>query len=347
MKLPGKMGRKSPLSRCCRYPGVMIVALLLLLAAGSWVRADWKKPREALERRVVVGDMRIYYTLQGENAFPFGVDPARRETEATRRLEALTAQLQRADEFYRKVLGLTPPLVGEIFRRQGVGSIDLHILRLEGKKGSAGDASIDYRYRHFPGREPALTITLSSSWQAENLTPAHELFHSYQYGYTYFKNGWYLEGMARSLENPFREGRPVKTSPLPGTEEQLAELQTLAYRADRFWNRLFYLCDPGCAGVPLGDDGSYLLPAGGFCGAELLREVLVQLGRADREAAREFGVDPLNWPEREQRAARNNPYLLLGLRRAMDRQCAPLDSRSELQLFHRLLKEPEDSVTGH
>jgi len=42
-----------------------------------------------------------------------------------------------------------------------------------------------------------------------NSTPAHELFHLYQYGYALFKQRWYLEGMAKWMETVFKPEEPV------------------------------------------------------------------------------------------------------------------------------------------
>ncbi len=300
--------------------------------------ADWKAPREALERRIIDGEFRIHYTLNGENAFPAGITAAERELAAAMRIGDLLDQLNQADQFYREQLGLTPPLAGDRYWDRGVRFIDIHILKLEGKKGSAGDEPILYNYQHFPKSDPTLTITLGNNWQKTNLTPGHELFHSYQYGYTYFKNAWFLEGMARSMEQPFRPEEPVKTAPLPRNREQLRDVLERSYKADLLWNRLFLLCDPACKDLPI-QEGKFISPAAtGFCGGELPRGILEQLQLADKEAAKAFSIRADDWPEAQQRAVRNNPYLLLGLRRALENHCPRLKSDPELEIFHQLLK---------
>ena len=318
----------------------VVLSLAIIVEFSTPATADdWKAPREALERRIIDGEFRIHYTLEGENAFPAGIAADERELAAAMGVDDLLNQLNRADQFYWERLGLTPPLDGDRYWDRGVRFIDIHILKLKRKKGSAGDAPIRYNYRHFSGSDPALTITLGNNWQKPNLTPGHELFHSYQYGYTYFKNAWFLEGMARSMEQPFKPEEPVKTEPLPQNREQLQEVLERSYKADLLWNRLFLLCDPACAKLPLQDE-SYTPPAAtGFCGGELPRVVLEQLQFADKAAAKVFSIKNDEWPEAQQRAERNNPYLLLGLQRALEEQCAPLQSNPELEGFHRLLYE--------
>lgn len=291
-----------------------LAAAGLILAAATGAAADWKAPREALERRLAVGEFRIHYTLEGENAFPPDAPPAQRRERAAELLERLAAQIDGAGRYYREQLGLVPPLDGARYR--GVRAIDVHILALEGKTGSTGDAPIVYRYRHLEGAVPALTLSLSNRWVPPNPTPEHEVFHAYQYGYTWFKNAWFLEGLARSMESAFT-GKTPRAEPLPRDAGEMRRVMARAYRADGFWNRLRSLCDAG-----------------------LVRATLEQFQSLDREAARARGIDPADWPEEEQRSERNNPFLLAGLRRAVENRC-PLRGNPELQVFHGLLPEIE------
>lgn len=313
------------------------VVLLALAATSFYAAADWKAPREALDQRLLQGEFRIYYTLTGENAFPFDVPPPQRAQQAAVQLNSLAAQIGQADRYYSEQLGLTPPLASARYR--DVRSIDVHIIKLdEGKKGSTGDAAIVYRYRHFEGSLPALSIALSNQWQPPNLTPNHEVFHAYQYGYTFFKNSWYLEGMARSMETAFREGE-VKTEPLPRDYGQLEQVLTRSYGADLFWNRLMYLCDSDCSGstaATVWSGGAYS-SRGRFCGGGLVRSVLEQYRMLDKEAAVARGIDPVDWPEDEQRSVKNDSFLLRGLRRAIENQC-PVSGNPELKAFHNLLE---------
>lgn len=280
----------------------------LMFAGAVW--ADWKATREALDQRFVSGVYRVHYTFDGESAFPAYASPNERTARAGTFVAALTAQLAKADAIYRNTLGLRAPLDGK--RYAAARSIDIHVMRLDGKMGSTGDEVHVFHYRHFDPSPPALTIALSNRWTPENLTPAHELFHAYQYGYTYFKNAWFLEGMARASENLLR-GRPGYGSPLPRIAQEMDELLTRSYAADAFWNRLLALCGKG-----------------------FVKPLLESYERLDHEAARARGVNPADWPEDEQRAAANNPYLLQGLRETIATAC-PLEESFELREFHKLL----------
>lgn len=311
------------------------IVWLFLAAWPLYAAADWKTPREALEQRLIQGEFRIHYTLEGENAFlPDVTDitdntSPQRKARAGEMLASLAAQISQANRFYSEQLGLARPLGGARYRE--VRAIDVHILALDGKTGSTGDEPISYRYRHFDGATPALTISLSNRWAPPNLTPNHEVFHAYQYGYTFFKNPWFLEGMARSMESAFKGGE-IRMEPLPRSAGQLRQLIARSYGADSFWNRLMVMCDASCGGTRAAP--------GRFCGGGLVRATLEQYRALDKEAARARGINPDDWPEEEQRSERNNPFLLLGLRRAIENQC-PLRANPELQAFHGLLQEAE------
>lgn len=289
-----------------------ILALFCLWFAGTAWAVGWKTPREALDRRLASADFFIFYTLEGSHAFPWGTSASERHTHATAYLEALVTQLSVADNIYRHHLGLRPPLSSK--RYATARSIDIHIMRLEGKTGSTGDEIHAFRYRHFPPSPAALAIALDQRWQPTNLTPAHELFHAYQYSYTFFKNAWFLEGLARASEGFFRT-TPRQPVPLPANREALEEIIDRSYKAETLWNRLILLC-----------------------GRKILRPLLENYGRLDHEAARARGFDPSSWPEEEQRAKANNPYLLRGLMEAIETHC-PAENNTELQEFKALLKQ--------
>lgn len=280
------------------------MALCTLLAAAP-AGADWKAPREALDFRHVCGPFRIHYTLTGANALA--------TLDTTERVVQLCKRLTLADRIYTEHFGLTPPLANTRYAQ--VRAIDVHLLELVGKTGSTGDEPIIYRYRHHADPVPALTISLSRQWAPGSLTPEHEVFHAYQYGYTFFKNAWFLEGLARSMEGVF--GGSTRDEPLPQDPAGLERVLELSYRASPFWNRLRQRCDPNCG-------------TRADCGSRFVRHLLESLRTSDREAAVARGIDPDNWPEDEQRAVANTPWMLMALARTIETSC-PVSRDRELQ----------------
>jgi hypothetical protein len=285
---------------------------LCLLMLAMPALADWKAPREALDQRLIVGPYAIYYTLDGPDAIVPELPLEQRKQQAAKIVAELGRQLVEADRYYSKTLGLTPPLQNKRYRN--VPAIDVHVIDLGEKTGSTGDGVITYAYHHFKSPSPAITIAVSNRWHPPNLTPNHEMFHAYQYGYTFFKTPWFLEGLARSMEHGFSD-KPVRTEPLPITSQALQAIMQRSYRADVFWNRLMQLC-----------------------GTQLVRPLLERLQSLDQIAAKSRGLDASDWPEDEQRSARNNPYLLQGVKQSIQAQCR-MDDSKELKQFYQLLQQ--------
>lgn len=327
------------MNRLARKGLSMALALGLLgLAGGSW--ADWKSEREALDQRHVQEGFRIHYTLRGEHALnpATGGGKSGQSSAAAALVAQIGEQMVTADRFYSQELGLTPPAFTRRYQPQGMRYVDVHMLRMEDKKGSTGDEIVTYRYRKFKDHAPAMTISISTDWRPPGVTPQHEVFHTYQYAYTYFKNAWFLEGMARSVEGAFGN-EPYLTEPLPADRGEIDRLLARTYSASRFWNRLMALCDPGCV---TSWDGMYFRGAAPMCGGGFVKAVLEEFQSLDPLAAMARGRTPDNWPESEQWSADNNPWMLRGVRQAMDRQC-PIGANSELTGFRALLT----SVVGN
>lgn len=304
-----------------RGKGLMLAAACLA-GGGLWVhpgpaQADnWRTPREALDRRAQRAELSVYYTGEGDNAFRADY------------VAPLLDQMSAAKQYYEQQLGLQSPLLTPRYQGQLRG-IDVHVLRMQGSNGSAGDAAVHYRYRTFgdlPGR--ALTITIGAHWSPANLTPAHELFHSYQYGYTLFKNGWFLEGMARALEHPI-EGGGGPVAPLPSSRSDWNGMVGKRYGAEVFWTRLMQVCEPVCTPART----AFARP----CGGALVRSTLEAFQQMDAVASADRGLDPHDWPEAEQRSPANIPYMARGLLNAVGRTCTK-PWAAELETFATVLE---------
>jgi hypothetical protein len=161
---------------------------------------------------------------------------------------------------------------------------------LPDSNGIAGDAIVNYhRDNDPPEGVEVLTIDLSTRLAARNLSPAHELFHLFQNGYTLFKTPWYYEGVARWSEDLLRAG-VGEAGELPASAADLEKLFKLSYGASRFWHR------------PIVEDNT-------FHGARFLKALLEELDREDDVASRDGKLNSLDWPEARQRAAENNRYI--------------------------------------
>jgi hypothetical protein len=279
-------------------------------------RPAWQKDRVALEQRFVQDEFRIFYTLTGPNALP-----ATDRTDSDRdgvpdKIQDIARQLVVARRCFVEVLGLRHPLESPRYKGR-VKFIEVNVWALENKNGSAGDAIVNY---HRPCDPPegveVVTIDLAAKLRPGNLTPAHELFHVFQNGYSLFKNPWYYEGMARWSEDLLRAGTGTAGT-LPADAAALENLFKQSYDASRFWQALARATDPaGKVTVPpdlreLRSLGSSkpIIEDDTFHGAALMKALLEEFDREDDGVSREQNLNPLDWPEARQRATENNRHL--------------------------------------
>lgn len=296
------------------------IAALLLFAGGATRAAGdkwppWQRPRVALERHLVREEFRIYYSLEGKDALP---EAGRADTDGDGvpdKIQDLALQLVVARKMYADVMGLRHPFQSPRYRGR-VRFFDVNVLGIT-NRGTAGDAIVNY---HRPSDPPegvdVLSIDIDRDLDARNLTPAHELFHEFQNGYTLFKNAWYTEGTARWAEYAFREGAG-HGGHLPRAWPAVERLFGQRYEAAAFWNTLARAADAeGKLRAPerlmaaryLGDPRP-IMEDERLYGTALIRALLEELDRSDDIASREAGLDPLDWPEARQRGPENNRFI--------------------------------------
>lgn len=291
-----------------------IRAIFILLMLGVFVIpsvwADWKTPRQALDQRLVSGEFNIFYTLSGDNAFPSSSSVPNAAL-ALSYAQQFAQKLNNAAEYYEGTLGLRHFFTNR--RYASATSVDVHIIDLGSINGSTGDEINSFAYTHFPSSPAAIAVALSNSLQPSNLTPEHELMHVYMNSYTFFKNQWFTEGMARASESFFRTSQ-TQTTALPQTSAQLNALLLKSYDAETLWSRLINLC-----------------------GKKVWSVTLENFSRLDRQAALARGLDPTAWPEDEQFSTDNIPYLLKGIAEAIQQSCPTQDS-AEIRQFLSIVK---------
>ncbi|ARI07856.1 MULTISPECIES: hypothetical protein [Klebsiella] len=183
-----------------------------------------------LEKTHVVDDFHIYYSLQGKDALRYPQDSTGDGVPDV--IKDIGRQLQAAQYLYTSRLGLRSPLRQKIYAQ--ARQINLYLLALPKGHGLAFDRVAAETMSDGTALPCGLKIVLNAGLQpARNVTPAHELFHLYQYGYAVFKQRWYLEGMARWMENAFRAPEK-RVSPLAepsGCESNFSR----GYGAANFW----------------------------------------------------------------------------------------------------------------
>lgn len=295
--------------------GQSVLCLILLLSAANTIAAE--KPRFPHVHQQ--GRIRAFYNREGTHA----VDLAdTNDNGVPDQVEDIVTQARAAHLLFVEGLGFPDPWKSERYR--SAAFLDIHLI----DKGTLGSNGVAYdelqRYRR-PADPPGtlcLCFNVATSVKAaSNLTPAHEYFHIVQNGASYFKNRWYTEGTARWSEQGLGLGGIGKIAPgetWPPDEARLAAIFEMSYPAsEHYWNPLALGGDPKGT-IPeakLGAElrgltyvkGSKVLKDLRLNGWQFIRDVLVELGRADQLAYRELGYT--QWSEENQRSPKNSRYI--------------------------------------
>jgi hypothetical protein len=282
---------------------------------------QWKRRRVALDQLHQVDEFRIFYTLTGDDAVPDPTDS--NGNGVPDRIENIAIQLVVARSVYVDAMKLQHPLQSPRYKDKAK-FIDVHVARLPldpgAKKhnGQAGDGIVNYNRTGDPkGGYPAITIDISNDLAFDNLTPAHELFHSFQYGYTMFKNGWFLEGMAWWAEFALRKKGGRQSGYLPRNRQDLMKLFSAKYEAGNFWCILAATSDPQ-GHLPISSDlrlDTYIgtrqpvIEDDVLFGTYLMKQILERLDAADDAVTKEKALEPFGWKESQQRSPENNAHI--------------------------------------
>ena len=292
--------------------------LLGVLIFASTISAQEKKT--FLKEHYVLGPVRVFYIKEGKDAVP--LDDVDRSG-VPDRVEDIAKQVWAAHQLFCKVLKFPDPLGSERYKK--VTCIQVSLRNLGGSGGLAYTAS--QRARQIPAGKPtdrAIVMAMSHKLNPlKNITPAHETFHLVQYGATYFKNSWFLEGMARWSEHALgRDGLgQVKYSPRgrwPQKLEHRQQLWKMKYDAEHvLWNPIAARTNRKgfLSNRMLGEklallrysDGTPVLRDRTLQGAEIMRDIVIELGKMDDVAFEELKYE--SWSEKNQRAEANNPYI--------------------------------------
>ena len=296
-----------------------IVVFIIILNTVSY--ANWKTDRENLNNVYISNHFRIFYTLQGKNAVANQNDTNKNNIPDI--IENIALQLNTSEQLFTNILGFKSPLQSNRYKNLAK-SIDIHILALN-YKGESGDGVIKYNYKIIQKNHQTLSMAISNKIKANNLTPLHELFHTYQNGYTMFKNRWFTEGTARWSEFAFKN-KTGKQHNLPSTALEIEKLLYKTYDAKYFWNRLLFLCSKKDKGFKLSNNlknNTYIgsdekiIKDNTLFGYTFLISFFKNLDIADDIAANKFGYKKFQWKEKKQKSFKNNKYILKALKKTI------------------------------
>lgn len=321
-----------------RHTLLHTIALASFLAVFGQQSVATGQKKSLLPEHYVLGRIRVLYTREGKSAVSSN-DADRNGVPD--QVEDIAKQLWAADHLFCERLEFPDPFKSE--RYKGVTCIQASIRdrsEIGGRNGVAFENA--ERARLIPEgkrQDRALIMAISSQLNpVKNPTPAHELFHLIQYGATYFKNGWYLEGQARWSEHGLAAGGlgEVKYSskgPWPQTRQNLKQLMTLKYDTEFvLWNPIAARTDRNglLTDNVLGEkltalrysDGSHVVADRSLYGAKIMRDILIELGKLDDVAFTDLQYD--RWSEENQRSERNNPYIYKAIMDVLRRHAPPV-----------------------
>lgn len=294
----------------------------------GYCRNEKSKVLSGLDRIHVRDEFRIIYATQGPHAPPNASDI--NKNGIPDQVEDIATQMVTASRIYSQVLGLKQPLSMPRYAR--VKSVDVFLLNMKKGNGLAYDEVINYRLG-FDGGDGRCTlrVDLKNNLPRQNVSPAHELFHLYQYSYSMFKARWFLEGTARWAEYALRPGAgPQK--PLPATGEAVrSQVFSQTYRASGLWNRLAVITDPlGRLHLPqdLAEmtyvDGSTVIHDDIIHGPAFILAVFEELERLSISVSSRNGWNRYNWKETDQKSPVHDEEIFHAVMRALQKSVTPV-----------------------
>lgn len=245
----------------------------------------------------------LQYSLTGDHALQFPADTRKQGVPDVVADVALQLVAMRDVLAHLK---FQLPLESTRYQLQGARRILVRFRSLDGGTGRAYDEV----HQSLPG-ECVLLMDISNRYRSGNLTPAHELFHLVQYGYTMFKRAWFLEGMARWSETLLGK-RTAVVREVPEDEASLEAIWNDGYGAVSAWYGLIGQCgrEPHrvvlpesvlalqySTGKPVVEDE--MAPGYGY-----IRKVLEELSALDKTVGARDGHPAYRWKERDQKARR-------------------------------------------
>lgn len=316
-------------------PGRLIIAFIV---SSLFTQSASSQERTPLTEHFVAGKIRIFYAIAGKSAVSLADANANSIPD---HVEDVGKQIWATHVLLCGVLDFPDPFDSE--RYSGVSCIEVSIrdrTEMGGGNGVAFENS--QRAKSIPegnSEDRSLVMAIGKHVDArKNVTPAHEFFHLIQYSTTYFKNPWYLEGMARWSEhalNPDGVGdlKYSERGPWPQSAEHLSLLFDKSYDAEYvLWNPLARRADrrglispsqvPDTLRNLKYSDDTPVLRDFTLHGAPLMREILIELGNMDDVAYKELGYK--DWSEDNQRSPTNNPYMYQAIMDVVRRQAPPV-----------------------
>ncbi len=234
-------------------------------------------------------------------------------------VEDIAIQINAAREVFHDVCGFPDPFKSP--RYPNIGTIEVHVLAKANMGNSNGLAySGKWTSKDGSGKR-ALHIKVAAVVDPrKNSTPAPEYFHLIQYGATYFRNSWYLEGMARWSQDSIHAVKkyPTVKSMYMTLNSRLSKAAIFSERykaANLLWYPLAVECKDKTE-IPSSvmkkyryADGTPVFQDDIFYGANVMNKVLAAMHEKEAVAAAGY-ADQKTWRKDGVRSDENNELIL-------------------------------------
>lgn len=159
-------------------------------------------------------------------------------------------------------------------------------------------------------------------------TVTHEFFHLYQYGYTQFKNTWYLESLANWSERALRVDLVPSTKNLPALprNSQAIQKEIITKGYHPLWKRLSVIEMQDRLLIPPHlqkmrySDGSLVFKDQEWRNTALVLNVMQNLEQASLNISQEKKWNAYNWKEADQRLKTWDPIIWQNIQAAFKNQ---------------------------
>lgn len=255
-----------------------------------------------LDEHYQSGVFTLYYTLKGDDKLS---DVSRVTSKSPPvRIIDIAKQLKSANQFYQQDVKLTFPLNQSIYKE--IKHINVFIIDLK-LNGSAFDKPAFETFSDGSTTKCGLRIMISNKLDPHvKQTPAHELFHLYQYGYAIFKQTWYLEGMARWMETTFKTDENVRVE--VDKPFNCRSWYTKSYDAALFWQSVAHRYADVMVTTPQqyysGQEPVFKKES--FAGGGMVAPLLSKLSTTSREIALKNHRPIRDWSAAQRRQPRDN-----------------------------------------
>ena len=272
-------------------------------------------------------EFRIFYSTLASSKHRLKDNKDRNKNAVPDYVEDVATQAVASREIF-KAAGFRHPLQSP--RYQNVKNISIFIQDLKGN-GVAYEAPASHPNLAHP-MPCSLVMHISTDlkdfpanyWT----TVSHEFFHLYQYGYTQFKNTWYLESLANWAERALRVDLVPSTknlAALPNSSRGIQQ-EIIAQGYNPLWKRLSVIEGQDRLIIPPHlqkmrySDGSLVFKDNEWRNTGLVLNVMQNLEQASLNISKDKQWNAYNWKESDQRLSQWNPIIWQNIQAALKQQ---------------------------